>query len=137
MLIYVNAKGFFLPDGQRPSKRDLLDLQCVRGRQYSFCIYCLFNIYSFYIQGRQYEHSGVCALLEQVDKKGVFLLNTYRLLRLELCQIVRPKSAIIIVDVQNDFISGDYKKNKYFHLSNISKCQIYLNIKYNYTIRYI
>ena len=90
MLIHVNAKGFFFPDGQRPSKRDLLDLQCVRGRQY--------------------EHSGVCALLEQVDKKGGFLLNNYRLLRLELCQIVRPKSAIIIVDVQNDFISGDCEK---------------------------
>ena len=52
MLIHVNAKGFFFPDGQCPSKRDLLDLQCVRGRQY--------------------EHSGVCALLEQVDKKGGF-----------------------------------------------------------------
>ena len=52
MLIHVNAKGFFLPDGQCPSKRDLLDLQCVRGWQY--------------------EHSGVCALLEQVDKKGGF-----------------------------------------------------------------
>ena len=34
MLIDMNAKGFFLPDGQRPSKRDLLDLQCVRGRQF-------------------------------------------------------------------------------------------------------
>ena len=91
MLIYVNAKGFFLPDGQRPSKRDILDLQCVRGRQYFlylflflmfilfifrdgsiFYIYSSFNIYLFYIQGRQYEHSGVCALLEQVDKKGGF-----------------------------------------------------------------
>ena len=88
----MNAKGFFLPDGQRPSKRDLLDLQCVRGRQYFF-FYSFFNIYFFYIQGRQYffifipflififsifiqgrqyEHSGVCALLEQVDKKGGF-----------------------------------------------------------------
>ena len=72
MLIDMNAKGFFLPDGQRPSKRDLLDLQCVRGRQYFFYIYSFFNIYFFYIQGRQYEHSGVCALLEQVDKKGGF-----------------------------------------------------------------
>ena len=42
--------------------------------------------------------------------KKVVLLNNYRLLRLELCQIVRPKSAIIIVDVQNDFISGDCEK---------------------------
>ena len=71
MLIRVNAKRFFLPDGQRASKRDLLDLQCVRGRQYFF-IFIPFSIFIFFIQGRQYEHSGVCALLEQVDKKGGF-----------------------------------------------------------------
>ena len=73
MLIDMNAKGFFLPDGQRPSKRDLLDLQCVRGRQYFFIfIPFLILIFFIFIQGRQYEHSGVCALLEQVDKKGGF-----------------------------------------------------------------
>ena len=71
MLIRVNAKRFFLPDGQRASKRDLLDLQCVRGRQYFLYLF-LFQYLFFFIQGRQYEHSGVCALLEQVDKKGVF-----------------------------------------------------------------
>ena len=46
MLIDMNAKGFFLPDGQRPSKRDLLDLQCVRGRQYFF-IFIHFLIFIF------------------------------------------------------------------------------------------
>ena len=45
------------------------------------------------------------------------MLNTYRLLRLELCQIVRPKSAIIIVDVQNDFISGDCEKLDIYRVS--------------------
>ena len=48
MLIHVNAKGFFLPDGQRPSKRDLLDLQCVRGRQYFF-IFIPFSIFIFFL----------------------------------------------------------------------------------------
>ena len=46
MLIDMNAKGFFLPDGQRPSKRDLLDLQCVRARQ--FFLY-LFLLYDFFL----------------------------------------------------------------------------------------
>ena len=72
MLIHVNAKGFFLPDGQCPSKRDLLDLQCVRGRQYFFVSIPFLIFFRFFIQGWQYEHSGVCALLEQVDKKGGF-----------------------------------------------------------------
>ena len=72
MLIHVNANGFFFPDGQCPSKRDLLDLQCVRGWQYFFVFIPFLIIFRFFIQGWQYEYSGVCALLEQVDKKGGF-----------------------------------------------------------------
>ena len=115
----MNAKGFFLPDGQRPSKRDLLDLQCVRGRQYFFIsIPCLIFILFLFRDGSMNIQEFVLCWNKWIKK--VVLLNNYRLLRLELCQIVRPKSAIIIVDVQNDFISGDCEK---FY-------QIYLNIKY-------
>ena len=41
------------------------------GSNFLICIPFLI-FFRFFIQGRQYEHSGVCALLEQVDKKGGF-----------------------------------------------------------------
>ena len=63
------------------------------------------------LSGRQHEQAGVRLLLEQLDQKGQILeqnwIKNFQKRHNFFFQIVRPVSALLVVDVQNDFISGN------------------------------